>query len=76
MEVVGFTPGYSTADQSLDIIAEDFGKLFLDQIQLALKYKKGVMKDNSIWSHLEYEVGLAVTNMKTNELETQVVRLP
>jgi hypothetical protein len=39
-KVVGFTPGYSTAEQSLDVVAEDFGKLFLDQIQLTLNIKR------------------------------------
>ncbi len=39
-KVVGFTPGYSSAEQSLEIIAEDFGKFFLDQIQLALRIKR------------------------------------
>jgi hypothetical protein len=39
-KVVGFTPGYSSAEQRLDVVAEDFGKLFLDQIQLALKIKR------------------------------------
>jgi antitoxin YobK len=36
VKVVGFTPGYSTPEQSLDIVAEDIGKLFLDQVQLAV----------------------------------------
>ena len=39
-QVVGFTPGYSSAEQNLDVVAEDFGKLFLDRIQLALKIKR------------------------------------
>lgn len=39
-KVVGFIPGYSSVEQDLDVIAEDFGKLFLDQIQLALKIKR------------------------------------
>jgi antitoxin YobK len=39
-KVVGFTPGYSTGEQSFDVVAEDFGKLFLDQIQLALNIKR------------------------------------
>jgi len=38
-KVVGYTPGYSTPEQSLDIIAEDFGKLFLDLIQLSPNIK-------------------------------------
>jgi hypothetical protein len=38
-KVVGFTPGYSSAEQRLDVVADDFGKLFLDQIQLVLKTK-------------------------------------
>ena len=33
-KVVGFTPGYSTIQQNLDVVAEDFGRLFLDQIRL------------------------------------------
>jgi antitoxin YobK len=40
-QVVGFTPGYSTADQSLDVVAEDFGELLLDQVQLTLNITKG-----------------------------------
>jgi hypothetical protein len=40
VKVVGFTPGYSTPEQSLDIVAEDFGKLFLDQVKLALNIKR------------------------------------
>jgi hypothetical protein len=40
VKVVGFTPRYSTSEQSLDIVAEDFGKLFLDQVQLALNIKR------------------------------------
>jgi len=39
-KVVGFTPSYSSAEQNLDVVAEDFGKLFLDQIQLALKIRR------------------------------------
>ena len=33
-KVVGFTPGHSTIQQNLDVVAEDFGRLFLDQIRL------------------------------------------
>ena len=39
-KVVGFTPGYSSAEQKLDVIAEDFGKLFLDLIQLEIKIRR------------------------------------
>lgn len=38
-KVVGFTPGYSNATQSLDVVAEDFGKLFLDLIRLSQNIK-------------------------------------
>lgn len=40
VKVVGFTPGYSSPEQSLDVVAEDFGKLFLDQVQSALNIIK------------------------------------
>jgi len=39
-KVVGFTPGYSSAEHNLDIVSEDFGKLFLDKIQLALNVER------------------------------------
>jgi|WetSurMetagenome_2_1015567.scaffolds.fasta_scaffold371014_2 antitoxin YobK len=39
-KIVGFTPGYSSAQQKLDIVAEDFGKLFLDLILMELKIKR------------------------------------
>lgn len=39
--VVGFTPGYSAESQELDIVAKDFGNLFLSQIQIALKVNRG-----------------------------------
>jgi antitoxin YobK len=35
-QVVGFTAGYSISDQSLDVVAEDFGEFLLEQVQLAL----------------------------------------
>jgi hypothetical protein len=38
-KIVGFTLGYSSAEQHLDVVAEDFGKLFLVQIQLALRIR-------------------------------------
>ena len=44
-KVVGFTPGDSSAIQSLDVVAEDFGKLFLDLIQLELKVQHLRQKD-------------------------------
>ena len=39
-KVVGFTPGYTSGQQSFDVVAEDFGKLFLDLIQTELKVKR------------------------------------
>jgi antitoxin YobK len=39
-KVVGFTPGYTSPNQSLDIVAEDFGELLLDLVQLDLKFKR------------------------------------
>ncbi|MFZ6018220.1 MAG: SMI1/KNR4 family protein [Chloroflexota bacterium] len=41
VKVVGFTPGYSSPQQSLDVVAEDFGKLFFDLVQSELNIIKG-----------------------------------
>ena len=41
-KVVGFTPDFNKAEQNLDVVAEDFGKLFLDQIQFTLSIESRI----------------------------------
>lgn len=40
--VVGYTPGYSSPEQSLDTVAEDFGKLLLNLIHLELNIRRAL----------------------------------
>jgi len=35
--IVGFTPGYSSPEQKLEVVAEDFGSLLLELVQIELK---------------------------------------
>lgn len=38
--VIGFTSGFTSPHQNFDIVAEDFGKFFLDLVEFELKIKR------------------------------------